>query len=85
MMTIFDVYRAFPLPFFIAHSVALIRAHDRGQLSSVSANNAISDLTVARINSRTSAVSNALLRRSKYVAGRWVWVCLLYTSDAADD
>ena len=31
-------------------------------------------LTVARINSRNSALSDALLRRPKYIAGGWVWV-----------
>ena len=31
-------------------------------------------MTVARINSRNSALSDALLRRPKYVAGGWVWI-----------
>ena len=31
-------------------------------------------LNVARVNGRNSALSNALLRRSKYTAGGWVWV-----------
>ena len=31
-------------------------------------------LTVARINGRNSALSDALLRRPKYTAGGWVWV-----------
>lgn len=30
--------------------------------------------TVARINSRNSALSDALLRCSKYIAGGWIWV-----------
>ena len=31
-------------------------------------------LTVARVNGRNSALSNALLRRPQYAAGGWVWV-----------
>ena len=31
-------------------------------------------LTVARVNGRNSALSDALLRRPKYTAGGWVWV-----------
>ena len=31
-------------------------------------------LTVTRINSRNSALSDALLRRLKYITGGWVWV-----------
>ena len=31
-------------------------------------------LTVARVNGRISALSDALLRRPKYKAGGWVWV-----------
>ena len=31
-------------------------------------------LTVARVNGRNSTLSDALLRRPKYVAGGWVWV-----------
>ena len=31
-------------------------------------------LTVARVNGRNSALSDALLHRSKYTAGGWVWV-----------
>ena len=31
-------------------------------------------LTVARVNGRNSTLSDALLRRLKYVAGGWVWV-----------
>ena len=31
-------------------------------------------LTVARANGRNSALSDALLRRPKYMAGGWVWV-----------
>ena len=31
-------------------------------------------LTVARVNGRNSSLSDALLRRPKYVAGGWVWV-----------
>ena len=30
--------------------------------------------TVARVNGRNSALSNAVLRRPKYMAGRWVWI-----------
>ena len=32
-------------------------------------------LTVARVNGRNSALSDALLRRPQYAAGGWVWVC----------
>ena len=31
-------------------------------------------LTVARVNGRNSTLSDALLRRPKYMAGGWVWV-----------
>ena len=31
-------------------------------------------ITVARVNGRNSTLSDALLRRPKYVAGGWVWV-----------
>ena len=31
-------------------------------------------LTVARVNGRNSALSDALLRRPKYTAGGWIWV-----------
>ena len=31
-------------------------------------------LTVVRINSRNSALPDALLRRPKYITGGWVWV-----------
>ena len=31
-------------------------------------------LTVARVNGRNSALSDALLRRSQYAAGGWVWI-----------
>ena len=31
-------------------------------------------LTVARVNGRNSALSDALLRRPKYTAGGWVWI-----------
>ena len=31
-------------------------------------------LTVARVNGRNSALSDAFLRRSKYTAGGWIWV-----------
>ena len=31
-------------------------------------------LTVARVNGRNSALSDALLRRPKYMAGGWVWI-----------
>ena len=32
-------------------------------------------LTVARVNGRNSALPGTLLRRPKYTAGGWVWVC----------
>ena len=31
-------------------------------------------LTVARVNGRNSALSDALLRRPQYAAGGWVWI-----------
>ena len=31
-------------------------------------------LTIARVNGRNSALSDALLRRPKYTAGGWVWI-----------